>query len=139
MFSEYSSSRVIGLVFSASYCRWCSAFTPVLDQLFPELSQVGIDLLMVGSDQSEQVFNEYCSKFSWKHIAFDDPMRKTLRDIYGIDTIPALVFVNDAGQVIDREGRSTISDLMQLYEPRDLARQLEMRFADITYNSDEDW
>ena len=102
------SDKVIGLYFSASYCGYCTSFTPMLQSIYPLLREADIEIILVGSDKTEEAFYEYCVDHPWLHIDYNDDIRPKLRELYGIKTIPALVFVDNDGNLISSGGRNMI-------------------------------
>ncbi len=144
MFAKFvpDNTKAIGLLFSASYCKWCVEFVPLVKQLYPHLQN--IEILLVGSDKTEEVFREYNIDHPWPSIPFEEPLRAELRDRYDIKTIPALIFVNADGNIIERDGRHLIPMLMRMHGPVDaatrLSEKLRLEQSSITYDSDDsDW
>jgi thiol-disulfide isomerase/thioredoxin len=145
MFDSYlqSSPKVVGLLFSASYCKWCHEFVPLLKTLHPHLQD--IEIVLVGSDKTEEAYDQYKQSHPWQTIPFDDPLRARLRSMYGVVTIPALVFVKPDGSIVEPNGRHVVAGLMDDLAPPQVAHQLKLRFGidndiEIDYNSDNsDW
>lgn len=145
MFDTYlqGSPKVIGLLFSGSYCKWCLGFVPLIKKLHPHLQD--IEILLVGSDKTREAFEKYKEDHPWECIPFEDPLRGKLRTMYGIKTIPALVFVKTDGAMVEPNGRHIIPSIMEDLSPVQVVHQLRLRFGiqldtDIDYNSDNsDW
>ena len=137
MFERYTNSNAIGLLFSASYCKWCRQFVPILEDIYPELQNVGIEILLVGADERKEMFEMYRNQWPWPSTDFDDNQMASLRDSYDVDTIPALIFVDRNGNILDGDGRDTINQLIRTYDPQEVAHQLAIRLSDAIYNSDD--
>lgn len=145
MFDTYLQGRpkVVGLLFSGSYCKWCTDFIPLMKRLYSSLDD--IEILLVGSDKTEEAFVNYELDHPWRSIPFEDPLRCKLRDMYGVTTIPALVFVKTDGSIVEPNGRHIVTALMNDISPIQVVQQLRLRFGieldtAIDYNSDDsDW
>ncbi len=108
---------IIGLYFSASWCKPCVTFTPKLISAYSNITGITnaansgesgnnskMEILLVSLDQDEASFNEYRTKMPWPVYAFKDLRRGLLQIGLGIKSIPALVFVNKEGQVLTSSG-----------------------------------
>lgn len=123
------SKDVYAVWFSASYCRWCTEFTVKLEEFARESK---IPIILCGSDKTKDSYDSYSQKNNWTTpIPFDDNFRITLREIYNIQTIPALIFFNKQ-LVIEREGRH----MVQQYNTQYVLDQL---YQSTNYDSDEDF
>ena len=129
-----SSDKVIGLYFSASYCKYCTTFTPMLQSAYPRLRELGIEIILVGSDKTEEAFEEYRKDHPWKHIDYNDEIRPDLRTMYGIKTIPALVFLDKDGKLITDNGRNLVVESNE--NPNIIASKLGQ--YSFEYNSDDE-
>jgi thioredoxin-related protein len=130
---------VVGILFSASYCKWCTAFMSHLLSVSPGLRQYNIDIVMAGSDKTREEYDQYANGMDWPSIDFDDPLRSELREIYNIKTIPALVFIDASGAIIDATGRFLVADTLDtIYEPACAARAIASALGrHIDYDSDD--
>jgi thioredoxin-related protein len=129
----------VGILFSASYCKWCTAFMSHLLSVSPGLRQYSIDIVMAGSDKTQKEYDQYANGLDWPSIDFDDPLRSELREMYNIKTIPALVFIDASGTVIDATGRYLVADTLDnMYEPSCAARAIASSLGvQIDYDSDD--
>lgn len=105
-------ASIIGLYFSADYCRYCKEFTPMLVELYPQLLTNKIDIVLVSSDKSIDKYDSYRSAQPWPALPFDThTLRSTLRTQYDIKTIPALLFFDaKQGTLIAANGRDMVRD-----------------------------
>lgn len=112
---DYSSptDTVVGLLFSADYCKWCKVFVPLLEEKYSHLKSRNIEIVLVASDKSEEAFDDYSKCQSWPRLSYDDSRRKELRDLLDIKTIPALVFVDRNGFILKREGRKLVEESIE--------------------------
>jgi len=137
MFGQYTSANVVGLLFSSSSCRWNESFIPILEDLYSDLNDVGIDIVMVCGDECKSKYNLYKDQQSWPVIAWDDEYRSSLIDMYDIQTFPTLVFTDKRGNILDPMGHRTIKQLVNSYDPQDLAHQLAIQLSDAIDDSDD--
>lgn len=107
-----SGRRAVALYFSAHWCPPCRAFTPELATWYKERSSaLGLEIVFVSSDEDAEHFDEYAAEMPWARLRFADrAVKDELAQLYEIEGIPALVFVDAAtGAVITREGRARVS------------------------------
>jgi len=65
------------LYFSAHWCGPCRGFTPVLKQVYEEISSTGlVEVVFISSDQDQQSFEEYYGEMPWLAVDFSDRERK---------------------------------------------------------------
>ncbi|XP_065873638.1 probable nucleoredoxin 1 [Euphorbia lathyris] len=107
--------KIVGLYFSASWCRPCRNFTPSLIEVYEQLSSKGddfqLELVFISSDRDEESFNSYFSKMPWLAIPFsDDENRKRLKELFKVRGIPNLVFLDANGEVCCDQGVKIIRD-----------------------------
>lgn len=103
-------AEIVGLYFSAEYCKFCKHFTPILESVYPHLQDEGIEIVLIGSDKTELAYNAYKKTHPWAAMAFDDPTRSEMRAAFGIKTIPALVFVAANGGTLKTDGRDIVAE-----------------------------
>lgn len=133
-----AKSKVVGIFFSANYCVWCKNFTPRLKEVYPHFDTYNIDIVMVGSDKTKDVYNTYAAGFPWPVVSFDDPIRAKLRKHFDIKTIPALVFVDMEGNVINTDGRELVVDCMEAYEVLSASYIIASRLGSLLTDYDSD-
>jgi|UniRef100_K3WGP5 nucleoredoxin len=107
-----ADKKVVGIYFSAHWCPPCRAFTPVLTQTYDELKEEHPDLeiVFVSSDREESAFAGYYSEMSFTALPYVQRDKKSeLAAKYEVKSIPTLVFLNDKGELIEREGRHFIA------------------------------
>lgn len=99
--------KVIGLYFSASWCGPCRAFTPELVKL-RDKNDDDFEVVLVGADRSAEDQLNYMEEYEmpWPAIPFGSPLRQQLGKKFGITGIPALVIIDDKGNLITKNGRA---------------------------------
>lgn len=134
------SAQVIGLYFSASYCKWCNEFSPKLESIYSDLKQQGVDIVLIGSDKTSDSYSAYASKQPWPVMPFVEDARMRLREEYSIKTIPALVFVDRNGTLVNANARSMVATYCDTHQSRDIvARNVAFQLGistDLGYDSD---
>ncbi|TYZ64565.1 hypothetical protein PybrP1_008632 [[Pythium] brassicae (nom. inval.)] len=109
-----SGKKIIGLYFSGSYCPPCRKFTPVLELVYDEVKERGVEdfeIVFVSSDRTEEKFVEYYADMPWLALPYEKRLLKAdLCDKFGVRTVPTLIFFNDKGEMVERQGRNFIQD-----------------------------
>ena len=108
-----TSDKIVGLYFSAAYCPSCTIFTPKLQLIYPHLRNNDIEIVFVASDKTKEAFDSYHAGHPWPAISYDDEIRSELRKVYGIKTIPALVFLDQDGNTLEPAGRNLVANAIQ--------------------------
>ncbi|GAB4839789.1 hypothetical protein Ancab_020499 [Ancistrocladus abbreviatus] len=107
------SGKTVGLYFSGSWCPPCRGFTPILIEVYQELSSSkgDFEVVFISSDRDEESFNGYLSKMPWLAIPFSDKATiKHLGAKFEVMGIPHLVFIDGSGKVTTDEGDELIRE-----------------------------
>ena len=137
LFSYAPNKSIVGLYFSASYCNYCTIFTPMLQAVYPHLQSYDIEIVLVGSDKTDESYDEYSKHYDWPVINYYDPVRSQLRELYGIKTIPALVFLDQDGNVINADGRYVVDKAINDFdEDSDAAKAVVEKLGIQTFEYD---
>ena len=107
------NKKIIGLYFSASWCPPCRKFTPILSTFYEDMDDYydDIEIIYISSDKTQNEFNEY-----WEHMTFpalsyyDREKKEELTKLYEVKQIPALIFINENGELITKDGKKIIED-----------------------------
>lgn len=106
--------KVVGLYFSASWCRPRRRFTPLLIEVYDELSSKGqcqFEIVIVPADHDEDSFDRYFSKMPWLAIPFaDSNTRKKLDMLFRVGGIPHLVILDASGKVLNEQGIEAVRE-----------------------------
>jgi nucleoredoxin len=111
-----ANKKVIGLYFSGHYCPPCRKFTPLLDIVFEEINErtKDVEIVFVSSDKEVAKFDEYYAEMPWVAVPYAKREIKTdLCEKFGVKTVPTLIFFNEKGEVIEREGRNFVQENAQ--------------------------
>jgi nucleoredoxin len=97
--------KVIGLYFSAEWCPPCRAFTP--DLVRAASGSNDFEVVFVSSDRSAEDQAKYMKgyRMKWPAIPYDSEKRRELSGRFNIRGIPALVIIDDQGNLITDQGR----------------------------------
>nr|AZL94444.1 transposase [Nephromyces sp. MMRI]AZL94445.1 transposase [Nephromyces sp. MMRI] len=104
-------AAVIGLYFSAHWCPPCRRFSPQLSLIYRQAVQLNksIEIIFISRDRDEITFGEYHGSMPWLAMPFaEQPRVQELSVKYSVQSIPALIFLNRKGEIIDREARNTV-------------------------------
>ncbi|GAB4839790.1 hypothetical protein Ancab_020500 [Ancistrocladus abbreviatus] len=101
------SGKIAGLYFSASWCPPCRGFTPILTEVYKELSSSkgDFEVVFISSDRDEESFNGYFAKMPWLAIPFSDKAAiERLGESFKVEGIPHLVIIDGSGNIATDEG-----------------------------------
>jgi thiol-disulfide isomerase/thioredoxin len=104
--------KIVGIYFSAHWCGPCKAFTPQLALKYQELvgASKNFDIVFVSSDRSEQDMEGYFREMPWKALPYSASRKKEeLSTKYDVKSLPTLVLLDERGNTITLDGRSTVT------------------------------
>ncbi|KAJ0016926.1 hypothetical protein Pint_09664 [Pistacia integerrima] len=109
---ESLKGKKVGLYFSASWCGPCKRFTPVLVEVYNEISSKGdFEVVFVSADKDDEAFKGYFSKMPWLAIPFSDSeTRDGLDELFKVRGIPYLVILDENGKVLTDSGVEIIRE-----------------------------
>ncbi|KAJ0081692.1 hypothetical protein Patl1_09757 [Pistacia atlantica] len=109
---ESLKGKKVGLYFSASWCGPCKRFTPVLVEVYTEISSKGdFEVVFVSADKDDEAFKGYFSKMPWLAIPFSDSeTRDGLDELFKVRGIPYLVILDENGKVLTDSGVEIIRE-----------------------------
>ncbi|XP_022087942.1 nucleoredoxin-like protein 2 [Acanthaster planci] len=111
---EALERRVVGLYFSASWCPPCRQFTPLLREVYEELTARGVpfEVVFISFDKTAEDLQSYVmdDHGDWLFLPFADPLISELKDRFSITAIPQLIIVKPDGDVITPQGRKHVQD-----------------------------
>jgi hypothetical protein len=101
--------KIIGLYFSAHWCRPCRDFTPKLVE-FRNTNAKDFEVIFVSSDRSAADQQKYMqeSGMNWPAVPYQSECKAILKDRFSIRGIPALIIVDGKGNLISAQGRSEV-------------------------------
>lgn len=106
------AGKVVGIYFSAHWCPPCRGFTPSLCESYTKMTSGGknLEIVFVSSDNDESSFDEYYGEMPFLALPYADRDRKAaLSKKFGCKGIPMLVFIDENGKTITKDGRSAVS------------------------------
>ena len=107
------NKKIIGLYFSASWCPPCRKFTPILSTFYEDMVDYydDIEIIYISSDKNQNEFNEYWENMLFPALSYIDREKKEeLTKLYEVKQIPALIFINNNGELITKDGKKIIED-----------------------------
>ncbi|KAF3963089.1 hypothetical protein ACB098_03G147300 [Castanea mollissima] len=109
---ESLKGKKLALYFSASWCGPCRRFTPILIEVYNELSSKGdFEVIFVSGDEDEESFKGYFSKMPWLAIPFSDSeTRDRLDELFQVRGIPHCVILDEDGKVVSDNGVEIIRE-----------------------------
>lgn len=107
------NKKVIGLYFSASWCPPCKKFTPVLSTFYEDMVEYydDIEIIYISSDKDEDEFNTYWEDMPFPALIYNNRKKKEeLTELFNIEKIPTLIFLNNNGGIIINNGKDIIQN-----------------------------
>lgn len=104
--------KLVGLYFSASWCRGCCAFSRILVPFRNRYAE-NFEVVLVGFDHSSLEMLDYMTQYemSWLAIPWESPSRLAIKEFYKISDIPTLLVLAPNGRMITTDGYQQV-DLM---------------------------
>jgi len=109
---------VVGLYFSADWCRLCKQFTPLLKKLHAgtrahctdaNRNILPFEIVLVSRCRDARATEHYFTNMPWAAMAHASATGRqglALMDKYGVTTIPALVLIDGEGALICNNGQN---------------------------------
>jgi nucleoredoxin len=105
-------TKVIALLFTATWCSPCTIFEKELIDLYNE-ANIGdklMEIIHISFDKGEDSFKKGIQNKPWLFIPFNDSKRKELTDKYQILSIPMFIVLKNDGTLITEDGRKELSE-----------------------------
>ena len=98
--------EVVGFYFAASWCAACGQTTALLAQAYTALRARGkrLELVLVPQDTDEAGLDECRGAMPWPSLALGSGLPAYLGQRYGVSSIPTLVLLSRAGDLISTDG-----------------------------------
>lgn len=109
------TGKYVALYFSARWCPPCQGFTPVLSEFYQKAKAAGKDweVIFCSSDRDQSAFDGYFGKMPWSALPFEQRRLKAkLSEKFGVRGIPALILLDQSGQLYNENGRGVVSKSM---------------------------
>lgn len=109
------TGKYVALYFSAHWCPPCQGFTPVLSEFYQKAKAAGKDweVIFCSSDRDQSAFDGYFGKMPWSALPFEQRRLKAkLSEKFGVLGIPALILLDQSGQLYNENGRGVVSKSM---------------------------
>lgn len=100
--STLSQSKYVLVYFSASWCKPCQAFTPMLDMFYDSINSFDkdVEIIYVSRDHTTEEFTEYYGKMPWLAVSYEDSDRRNmLKETFAAKSVPSLYLINTEGAV----------------------------------------
>lgn len=104
--------KLVGLYFSASWCRGCVTFSKILVP-FRNRHAGQFEVILLGFDKSSSEMHEYMKNYemTWLAVPWESPSRLAIKEYFKISDIPTLIVLAPDGRVITTDGYKQV-DLM---------------------------
>jgi nucleoredoxin len=114
------NKTTVGLYFTASTCRPCQVFTPVLATVYRNMSLNAYKHLSMKHDMEVVLISMDKDEFAYRDMLLQTPFwalpfarREAAKDLwkrYDVKKIPTLIFVNEHGDAVERNGRHLVEN-----------------------------
>jgi len=107
------SGKQVGLYFSSGSCPPCRDFTKRLKKCWRSVVDNGKDweVVFVSVDRNEDEYNDYLQQLLWPGVPWRyKDIRANLKRHFRVETVPALVMLDEEGKVITHDGREAVSN-----------------------------
>lgn len=103
--------KTVMIYFSAHWCPPCRAFTPQLAAFYRKYSaEKNFEIIFASWDQTKAEFEEYYKEQPWLAFPYETSKQivEQLGSKYQVRSIPTLLVFGPDGNLITREGRSSV-------------------------------
>ncbi|KAF0714818.1 hypothetical protein As57867_003659, partial [Aphanomyces stellatus] len=101
--------KYVGIYFSAHWCPPCRRFTPLLAESYQQFIDDDLKdlaIVFVSWDEAGDDFDKYYGEMTFDALPFQNREQKEVLDqLYEVNSIPTLVFLNESGKIITKSGR----------------------------------
>uniref|UniRef100_A0A0N5BA04 protein-disulfide reductase n=1 Tax=Strongyloides papillosus TaxID=174720 RepID=A0A0N5BA04_STREA len=110
--TDLLKGKVVGIYFSAGWCGPCRQFTPKLKRFYDKIKQEGknFEVIFISVDREKDDALEYYEEKMSKWLMMDYNLEDTqaLKEICGVQTIPAFKIVKSDGTIAVDDARNPI-------------------------------
>jgi len=111
--NEALKGKTVALYFSASWCRPCQQFTPMLVKLYKEMKRKGkpLEVVWISQDRTTEDYVAYYQKMPWLALPPDEiaTLLPVLTAKYKATGIPHLVVLDTDTTLITTDGRTMVA------------------------------
>merc|ERR1712055_334750 len=99
--------------FSAHWCPPCRKFTPMLAEFYKEAASLGVEVIFISRDKTEEEMFEYMKEMhgDWLAIKYKSELSESLKEKYKIEGIPTLVVMRKSdGALLNDLGEKQVKE-----------------------------
>ncbi|CAD6194701.1 unnamed protein product [Caenorhabditis auriculariae] len=108
------NNKIVVLYFSASWCRPCRSFTPLLKEFYDTMQHLNkeIEVVLVSRDYMRFQLQDYYEKHgcSWAIMPLWHEKVKELFDVYNVKELPTCRVITDDGTCIVQNARQEVEE-----------------------------
>ncbi|WP_078551921.1 thiol-disulfide oxidoreductase ResA [Bacillus alkalicellulosilyticus] len=97
--NEYKGKGVF-LNFWGTFCPECVTEMPIMEQLYQEYSDKGIELIAINAGETKLSVQRFVERMNLSFPVVIDT-GKGIYDAYGINPLPTTVLINEYGDIVD--------------------------------------
>ncbi|UOQ42665.1 thiol-disulfide oxidoreductase ResA [Halobacillus salinarum] len=87
--------------FWATYCPPCKEEMPYFEQVYSKYKDKGVEFVTVNLDSTDLVVQKFINKYQLSFPVLRDKSGEVM-DLYNVDNLPATLFVNKDGEIVDK-------------------------------------
>ena len=106
-----AEGKMLGLLFSGSWCYWCRDFRPKLVKVYNDYldTDQAFEVLFISADRDEDAFVEFWKQMPWLALSYTDrDAAENIGEAYGVGGYPSFVLVDGDGNVVDDDAGDPI-------------------------------
>jgi nucleoredoxin len=105
-------SKLIALLFTASWCSPCTILEKELLEIYPEanIGEKTLEVIHLSFDRKESEYKTAIANKPWLFVPFNDNFIKIMSEKFGIIAVPVLIILDRNGKVVCESGRKVIME-----------------------------
>jgi len=105
-----AEKEIVLIYFSGHWCPPCRTFTPVLKKFYQNVSEKGVEVIFVSSDESKEDMVNYMNESHGDWYAFDHGSKigQKLKKKFHVSGIPTLVALKTDGTILNEDATDDI-------------------------------
>eukprot|EP00090_Calanus_glacialis_P006156 TRINITY_DN14835_c0_g1_i1.p1 TRINITY_DN14835_c0_g1~~TRINITY_DN14835_c0_g1_i1.p1 ORF type:complete len:143 (-),score=30.09 TRINITY_DN14835_c0_g1_i1:14-442(-) len=106
-----ASKKLVLFYFSAHWCPPCRMFTPMLRDFYEEAAGLGVEIVFISSDRSQDAMMGYMkeSHGPWWALEHNSDIGHQISSKYNISSIPTLLVFKADGTLVTLNGRDMVA------------------------------
>ena len=112
--SDYKG-KVVFLVFSTTWCRYCRAEIPHLKKMYSQYKEKGLEVINIDIQESKEKVSSFAAKHELPYKVLLDEDGEVARS-YDVKGVPTQILIDGNGEILSRDSRSVETLLESLLD-----------------------